>query len=124
MQDERSPQARPELTTLRLFVQRCSDCQLWIAPARDLCPSCWSSEVHNQPVSGEATVFAATRLTVDSRTAWIGVAELVEQTQLRVLAEFDLPEDCDIRAVLDSTVHFSSVRREDSVEIPLFVRSQ
>jgi hypothetical protein len=59
---------------------------------------------------------------VDGRLVWVGVAELVEQERLRVLAEFDLPGDCDISAALDSPVQFSSFRRESSAQIPVFVK--
>ncbi len=39
-----------------LRLNRCNDCGHWAQPPRPMCPSCWSTSVSAQPVTGRGTV--------------------------------------------------------------------
>lgn len=43
----------------RLLMNRCKDCGRWHAPAKPVCPECWSFDVEATPVTGEGTIFMA-----------------------------------------------------------------
>jgi uncharacterized OB-fold protein len=40
----------------RFLLNRCTSCGYWIYPTRSLCPSCWSSDVRAQEVSGRGRI--------------------------------------------------------------------
>lgn len=43
----------------QLLGRRCRACGRWHEPPGTICPSCWSAEVDNAPLSGNGTVFMA-----------------------------------------------------------------
>jgi uncharacterized OB-fold protein len=76
----------------RLLMQRCSACELLFHPPAPLCPRCWSTALHPEPVSGRGVVHLLIRLHqgpaaegVDYTKGPYAVAtvELVEQAGLR-----------------------------------------
>lgn len=74
-----------------LLLNRCGDCRRWHAPAKPICPDCWSSRVSAERVSGDGVVFMAIFLHrgpvapgVEYRVPYPVVAvELAEQEGLR-----------------------------------------
>ena len=110
----------PERGADQLSVLRCSDCGYLVLPEKSRCPSCWSNLVHNHFVSGVARIFTATTVSLEDRRAWVGLAELVEQPGLRVIAEFAISAEIDITRLMDSEVEFCAYRGEGSVRVPVF----
>ncbi len=77
-----------------LLAGRCRDCRRWHTPLRPICPSCWSPEVHAEPVSGRGVVYLLTFLHQGPPAPGVDYAggfplaaiELAEQPGLRVEA--------------------------------------
>jgi hypothetical protein len=75
----------------QLLLNRCAECGRWHAPAKPICPDCWSSRVSAEPVSGDGVIFMAIFLHrgpaapgVDYQLPYPVVAvELAEQEGLR-----------------------------------------
>lgn len=74
-----------------LLINRCQSCGRWHAPAKPVCPDCWSHSVSAEPVSGAGVIFMVIHLYqgppapgVDYSTPHPVVAiELAEQEGLR-----------------------------------------
>jgi uncharacterized protein len=84
----------------KLLAGRCQACGRWHTPLRPICPSCWSSEVGPEPVSGRGTVHLLTFLHQGPPGADysggfpLAAIELAEQAGLRVEATVvDCPRD-------------------------------
>jgi uncharacterized OB-fold protein len=43
----------------QLLMNRCTACGHWSAPAKPVCPQCWSFDVEPTPVTGDGTIFMA-----------------------------------------------------------------
>ena len=43
----------------QLLINRCAACNLWHHPPRPICPSCWSTDVAGERVSGTGTIHLA-----------------------------------------------------------------
>jgi uncharacterized protein len=75
----------------QLLINRCNDCGHWHAPAKPVCPRCWSFDVEATAVSGDGTIFMAIFLHqgppapgVDYSTPYpVVTVELDEQPGLR-----------------------------------------
>jgi uncharacterized OB-fold protein len=88
-----------------LLLNRCDDCLRWHAPAKPICPDCWSTRVTPQPVSGDGVIFMAIFLHrgpaaegVDYRVPYPVVAvELAEQEDLRFTSTVVGAANDDIR---------------------------
>ena len=80
--------------TRQLLFNRCDDCGVWHAPAKPVCPECWSSAVTPTPVRGNGTIFMNVFLYqgppapgVDYSTPYpVVTVELDEQPGLRFTA--------------------------------------
>ncbi len=76
----------------RLLVMRCDACGRWHAPARSICPTCWSDAVAPREVSGTGTVALLTVVHVGPADAGVDYSgghpvvavELDEQPDVRV----------------------------------------
>jgi uncharacterized OB-fold protein len=74
-----------------LLMNRCGDCGRWHAPAKPVCPDCWSTRLAAEPVSGDGVIFMAIFLHrgpaapgVDYRVPHpVVTVELAEQEGLR-----------------------------------------
>jgi uncharacterized protein len=74
-----------------LLLNRCGECGRWHAPAKPVCPDCWSTRVSAEPVSGDGVIFMAIFLHrgpaapgVDYRVPYpVVTVELAEQEGLR-----------------------------------------
>lgn len=42
-----------------LLLNRCGDCRRWHAPAKPICPDCWSTRVSAERVSGDGVIYMA-----------------------------------------------------------------
>lgn len=85
----------------RLLIYRCGDCGRWFHPPGPVCPRCHRLDVAPRPVSGRATVWAATV----NHQQWfpslpppyvVAIVELPEQLGLRMLTNV---VGCDPEAV-------------------------
>ena len=78
----------------RLLLNRCDDCGVWHAPAKPVCPECWSWNLTPTPVSGNGVIFMNVFLHqgppapgVDYSTPYpVVTVELEEQVGLRFTA--------------------------------------
>jgi uncharacterized OB-fold protein len=108
--------------TGQLRLLRCSDCGTWIHPYAGLCPSCRSSAIAPQPVSGRATVVS---FTVNVQPWFphvptpyvIALVELEEQSNLRLVTNLPTCPIEDVRIGLPVEVFFE---RHDDIYVPLF----
>ena len=107
----------------RLLVHRCRACQRWFHPPAPVCPYCFDREVGPEPVSGRATVWAATV----NHQPWfpslpppyvVAIVELAEQPGLRMLTNV---VGCDPERVATGmavTVEFEPLA--DGIWLPVF----
>ncbi len=88
-----------------LLLNRCDDCGRWHAPAKPICPDCWSPRVSAHPVSGDGVIFMAIFLHrgpaaegVDYRMPYpVVTIELAEQEGLRFTSTVVGADNDDIR---------------------------
>ncbi|AZG45490.1 Zn-ribbon domain-containing OB-fold protein [Gordonia insulae] len=88
----------------QLLVNRCDSCGAWHAPAKPICPDCWSSRVTPTSVSGNGTIFMAIFLHqgppaegVDYSTPYpVVTVELQEQAGLRITSTVVGASNADI----------------------------
>ena len=107
----------------RLLVHRCRACRRWFHPPAPVCPHCYDNQVGPEPVSGRATVWAATV----NHQPWfpslpppyvVAIVELAEQPGLRMLSNV---VGCDPEQVvvgLAVTVEFEPLA--DDIWLPVF----
>jgi uncharacterized OB-fold protein len=110
------------LATGTLLVLRCRDCGHWMHPPSPVCPSCWSTDVAPQPVSGRGLVHSFTV----NRYRWVpgleppyvvASIELVEQPGLRIMSNVIECAFDDLRCGLEVEVVFA---KHGTVFLPLF----
>jgi uncharacterized protein len=107
----------------RLLVHRCRACRRWFHPPAPVCPYCFDREVGPEPVSGRATVWAATV----NHQPWfpslpppyvVAIVELAEQPGLRMLSNV---VGCDPEVVAAGmAVAIEFERLADDIWLPLF----
>jgi uncharacterized OB-fold protein len=108
----------------RLLVERCSPCERWQHPPTGRCEMC-RGEVVPTPVSGEGTLFAYTvnahRYHPDVPPPYvIAIVELVEQPDLRVVANVVGCDESVLRTGLPVRVAFE---RHGDHHVPVFTAS-
>lgn len=89
----------------KLLLNRCADCGVWHAPAKPVCPACWSTGVVPTEVSGNGTIYMAIFLHqgppapgVDYSTPYpVVTVELDEQPGLRFTSTVAGASNDDIR---------------------------
>ena len=106
-----------------LLVHRCRACRRWFHPPAPVCPQCHDRDVAPEPVSGRATVWAATV----NHQPWfpslpppyvVAIVELAEQPGLRMLTNV---VGCDPERVVSGmavTVEFEPLA--DDIWLPVF----
>jgi len=123
------PEVTPESTAFwtggrdgEFLILRCQDCGFWVHPPGPICPSCLSTKVLPEPVSGRATVLTYTV----NHHAWvpglevpyvIAVVGLPEQEGLQMTTNIvGCPVD-DVRIGMPVRVCFEPL---GDVVLPLF----
>jgi uncharacterized OB-fold protein len=103
----------------RLEIQRCTDCRRWQHVPALMCPSCGSSELRFEPVSGRASLYSWTVIHdppapgfADLLPLIVGLVELEEQERL-LLASNIIGVSCDsLRLGLPLEVAFEDLAGE------------
>lgn len=111
-----------------LLLNRCDDCGRWHAPAKPICPDCWSPRVTALPVSGDGVIFMAIFLHrgpaapgVDYSAPYpVVTVELAEQPGLRFTSTVVGAANDDIR--IGSAVRLDWSERSGA-PMPVFVLS-
>ena len=131
--DETFPRVRPKITNrnahfwqggadgiLRLL--RCRDCATFLHPPTPVCPSCRSTHVAPEALSGRGTVYAHTV----NRYQWlpdmeppyiVAVVELIEQVGLQLMTNII---GCALDAVYTGMEVEVVFAHNDDVYVPLF----
>jgi uncharacterized OB-fold protein len=112
-----------------LLMNRCEQCQYWHAPAKPVCPHCWSNGVTATPVAGTGTIFLVTFLHrgpaapgVDYSTPYpVVTVELDEQSGLRFTSTVVDADPAEI--TIGSGVQLAW-RTKDLAPMPVFVLSR
>jgi uncharacterized protein len=105
-----------------LRIMRCRACQFWIHPPKANCPSCWSTEIGPEVVSGSGSIwsFTCNRLTAEGDSGEppiIAEVELFEQPGLCLLTNMVDVALRDVR--IGMAVHVQFEQTGDSW-IPVF----
>jgi len=109
-----------------LHIQRCANCKHWQHPPQAICPSCLSTDLRFEPVSGQGTVYSFTLTASGMRhpafTAkgpyLVGLVELVEQPGLHLYTNFPGATLEDMRVGAPVTVEFEE--RTGGMVLPQF----
>jgi uncharacterized OB-fold protein len=112
-----------------LLMNRCEDCRYWHAPAKPVCPRCWSNRVSALAVAGTGTIFLVTFLHhgpaapgVDYSTPYpVVTVELDEQPGLRFTSTVVDADPADI--TIGSRVHVGW-HTKHRAPMPVFVLSR
>ena len=106
-----------------LLVHRCRACQRWFHPPAPVCPYCFDREVGPEPVSGRATVWAATV----NHQPWfpslpppyvVAIVELSEQPGLRMLTNVVGCDPARVAPGMAVAVEFEPLA--DEIWLPVF----
>lgn len=105
----------------RLLILRCEGCGDWVHPPVAECPSC-SGALRAEPVSGRATVYTYTVNRHPFNRAVpvpyaVGIVELVEQADLRVVTNLVHCDVEDLEIGMPVRVVFE---QHDEVFVPVF----
>lgn len=109
-----------------LHIQRCANCRHWQHPPQAICPTCLSTELRFEPVSGEGKVYSYT-LTVSGMRHpafaaggpyLVGLVELAEQPGLHLYTNFPGATLDDMKVGAPVAVEFED--RGQGVVLPQF----
>jgi uncharacterized protein len=112
----------------RLLVNRCEECGRWHHPPRPMCPSCWSTVVNPQEVSGRGVIDLLTLLHVGAPAEGIdygkghlvGAVALEEQPSLRISAA--IVDDSPGTVKVGTPVRLTWIVRSGAGPVPAFER--
>jgi hypothetical protein len=109
----------------RLTLQRCDRCRRWNHGPALLCPSCGSTELTFEQVSGRATLYSWTLIHDPPAPGFakllplvVGLVELEEQAGLLMIANIVETTGEALRVGLPLTVEFEDV--SDEISLPQF----
>ena len=113
-----------------LHIQRCASCRRWQHPPQAICPSCLSTELRFEPVSGRGTVYSFTLTTSGMRHPafalkgpyLVGLVELDEQPGLHLYTNFPGATLDDLQVGAPVTVEFEE--RGRGMVLPQFRLAQ
>jgi uncharacterized OB-fold protein len=113
----------------RLEIQRCSDCRRWNHVPTLLCPSCGSSDLAFEPVSGRASLYSWTVIHdppapgfADMLPLIVGLVELEEQERLLLASNIVGIGPDALRLSLQLEVTFEDI--DGDVALPQFRPAQ